>query len=52
MFGSRVLSRFVTEWNVDIAPERFLEIFRDWPIGPYSGRTEVLTEVRQSDPIG
>jgi glucose-1-phosphatase len=43
---------FVAEWNVDIAPERFLEIFREWPIGPYSATTEVLTEVRQSVPIG
>jgi glucose-1-phosphatase len=43
---------FVPEWKLDIAPERFLEIFRDWPVGPYSGTTELLAEVRQSVPIG
>jgi putative hydrolase of the HAD superfamily len=42
----------ISEWGIDIAPERFLEIFRDWPIGPYPGTTELLTELRSSLPIG
>jgi putative hydrolase of the HAD superfamily len=35
-----------------MSPERFLDIFRDWPIGPYPGTTELLTEVQRSVPIG
>ena len=42
----------VSEWALDLAPERFLEIFRDWPIGPYPGTAEVLAEVKRWVPIG
>jgi glucose-1-phosphatase len=42
----------VSEWGLDVAPERFLEIFRDWPIGPYPGASELLAEVQQSLQIG
>ena len=42
----------VSEWALDLPPERFLEIFRDWPIGPYPGTAEVLAEVKRSVPIG
>ena len=45
-------SQVVAEWGLDVAPERFLEIFRDWPIGPFPGTTDLLTEVRQSVQIG
>ena len=38
----------LAEWGVDIAPQRFLEIFRDWPIGPYPGTTELLAELKRS----
>jgi putative hydrolase of the HAD superfamily len=41
-----------SEWGVDIAPERFLEIFRDWPIGPYPGTTELLGDLKRSVSIG
>ncbi len=42
----------VSEWGLDIAPERFLQIFRDWPTGPYPGTTELLLEVKLSAQIG
>ena len=44
--------RVVAEWGLDVTPERFLEIFRDWPIGPYSGTTDLLAEIRESMQIG
>jgi glucose-1-phosphatase len=42
----------VSERGLAIAPERFLAIFRDWPIGPFPGSSELLTEVQSSVPIG
>jgi putative hydrolase of the HAD superfamily len=42
----------VSEWQLDISPERFLEVFRDWPIGPYPGARILLEEVQRSVPIG
>ncbi|HVA10442.1 MAG TPA: HAD-IA family hydrolase [Acidimicrobiales bacterium] len=45
-------AQVVAEWGLDVAPERFLEIFRDWPIGPYPGTSELLVEVQQSVQIG
>ena len=42
----------VADWGLDVAPERFLEIFRDWPIGPFPGTTDLLAGVRQSVQIG
>ena len=42
----------VTEWRLDLTPERFLEVFRDWPIGPYPGAQDLLAEVQRSVPIG
>jgi putative hydrolase of the HAD superfamily len=42
----------VSEWDIDIAPQRFLEIFRDWPIGPYPGTSELLGELKRSVSIG
>lgn len=42
----------VSEWELDMAPERFLEIFREWPIGPYPGASNLVAEVQQSVPVG
>ena len=42
----------VAEWGIAISPERFLEIFRHWPIGPFAGAPELIAEVRRSVPIG
>lgn len=42
----------VSEWEIDITPDRFLEIFLRWPIGPFPGAPELLDEVRASVPIG
>ena len=50
--ASEFSSGFVAEWELEISPERFLEIFRDWPVGPYPGTAELLAEVQQSVPIG
>ena len=36
----------------NVAPERFLEIFRNWPIGPFPGTTDLLAGVQQSVQIG
>ena len=43
---------FVTEWEIALSPAKFLELFRDWPIGPYPGAQDVLREVQRSVPIG
>jgi glucose-1-phosphatase len=45
-------TQVVAEWGLDVAPERFLEIFRDWPIGPFPGTTDLLAGVQQSVQIG
>jgi glucose-1-phosphatase len=37
----------VSDWGVDITPERCQEVFREWVIGPYPGTTQLLAEVRQ-----
>jgi FMN phosphatase YigB (HAD superfamily) len=42
----------VAEWGIAISPERFLDIFRQWPIGPFDGAPELIAEVRRSVPIG
>lgn len=42
----------VTEWDLPISPERFLEIFRDWPVGPLAGASELLADVRGVVPAG
>jgi HAD superfamily hydrolase (TIGR01509 family) len=42
----------VTEWGLPVSPERFLEIFRDWPIGPMAGASELLAEVQREVPTG
>lgn len=42
----------VSEWRLEVPPERFLEIFEAWPIGPFSGSAALLTDVQESVPIG
>ena len=42
----------VSEWQLDVTPERFLDMFRAWPIGPYPGAQDLLECVRRSVPIG
>jgi glucose-1-phosphatase len=42
----------VTDWQLDISPERFLKVFRDWPIGPFPGAQDLLDETRRSASIG
>ena len=42
----------VSEWQLDISPQRFLEVFRNWPIGPCPGAPELLEGVQRSVPIG
>ncbi len=45
-------TQVVSEWDLDVSPERFLEIFRDWVLGPYPGTAELLWEVQRSVQIG
>ena len=45
-------TQVVSEWGLNVAPERFLEIFRDWVLGPFPGATELLAEVQRSVPVG
>jgi len=42
----------VAEWQLDLTPERFLEVFRDWPIGPYPGAQDLVDQVHRSVPVG
>ncbi len=42
----------VATWGVDITPAQYLEILRDWPIGPYPGTSELLSEIHQVVGIG
>lgn len=42
----------VVEWGLALSPRRFLEAFRNWPIGPYPGARSLLADVQRSVPIG
>ncbi len=42
----------VAEWDLTITPDRFLELFRDWPVGPFVGSSTLLAEVKDQLPIG
>ena len=42
----------VADWGVDITAAQYLEILRDWPIGPYPGTSELLSEIHQVVGIG
>lgn len=42
----------VAEWKLDLSPERFLDVFRDWPIGPFPGTQALVDDVQQLVPIG
>ena len=52
MLGEGVLERVVSEWDLAVSPDRFMEVFRDWPIGPLPGSSELLAEVQRAVPIG
>ncbi len=45
-------SGVVTEWSLPITPERFLDVFRSWPIGPFDGASNLVLEVRGRVPVG
>lgn len=45
-------SRFVQEWSVDLAPERFAEAFAAWPRGPYGGAAALVARVREDHRVG
>jgi putative hydrolase of the HAD superfamily len=42
----------VSEWDLPVTPDQFLELFRDWPVGPLPGSSELLAEVQRQVPIG
>lgn len=50
--ASEFSAGMVSDWGLEIAPERFLEIFRDWPVGPYPHAAELLAAVQRSVQIG
>jgi glucose-1-phosphatase len=50
--ASEFATGVVTDWGVDITPERCLEVFREWAIGPYPGTAALLSEVQQVVEIG
>jgi putative hydrolase of the HAD superfamily len=42
----------VSEWDLPVTPDQFLEIFRVWPVGPLPGSSELLADVQRQVPIG
>jgi len=42
----------VADWQLRVTPERFLEIFAAWPIGPFDGAAALLEDVQVAVPIG
>jgi glucose-1-phosphatase len=42
----------VSEWDLPVTPDQFLEIFRDWPVGPLPGSSELLADVQRQVAIG
>jgi putative hydrolase of the HAD superfamily len=42
----------VSEWELSISPEQFMDAFLQWPIGPFPGASELLAEVQATVPIG
>ena len=42
----------VSEWELTVSPEQFLELFRQWPVGPMPGSSDLLADVQRSVPIG
>ena len=45
-------SGVVVEWGLPVTPERFLDLFRQWPIGPFDGAADLLAEVKDQVPVG
>jgi HAD superfamily hydrolase (TIGR01509 family) len=50
--ASEFSAGMVAEWEIALSPQQFLDIFRDWPIGPFAGAAELIAEVQGSVPIG
>jgi putative hydrolase of the HAD superfamily len=42
----------VADWQLGVPPDRFLQIFEAWPIGPFAGSAALLEDVQGSVPIG
>jgi putative hydrolase of the HAD superfamily len=42
----------VSDWDLDVEPAAFLELFGSWPGDPYPGALELVTSVARSVPIG
>jgi putative hydrolase of the HAD superfamily len=42
----------VSDWNLPVTSERFIELFRRWPVGPLPGASDLLAEVQSTLPIG
>jgi FMN phosphatase YigB (HAD superfamily) len=42
----------VAEWQLRVPPDRFMETFEAWPIGPFTGSVELLADVQEFVPVG
>lgn len=42
----------VADWQLEISPSAFLEAFRQWPVGPLPGATELVAQTRLSVATG
>ena len=42
----------VSEWELSVTPEVFLDAFRDWPVGPLPGAEELVARVAEVVAVG
>ncbi|MBK5288392.1 MAG: HAD family phosphatase [Acidimicrobiia bacterium] len=42
----------IGDWGLTAEPAAFLDAFRDWPVGPMPGATELVDAVRARLPVG
>lgn len=42
----------VTDWDLPIGPDEFLDLFRTWPESLLDGATSLVTDVRRGIPVG
>jgi putative hydrolase of the HAD superfamily len=50
--GTEFADGVVTDWQLELSPEAFLEAFRSWPARPLPGAAELVAETRASVAAG